>query len=158
MYEHHTTYMEWSFLTSSIFNIMGRHQLIFPDKLFFFSDGISLQIKCEKYCWEPLPQLFWVVMLSKQLDIAIFMSASTVNTLLIASVCYTACNCKLHLPTACHWLLLHSSVFYCLLFVYFWLLQHVISRYYIQVTGCYNILLSASVYICLHLWTPVSVC
>ncbi len=139
--------MEFSFLTSSIFNIMGRHQLIFPDKLLFFLiESVHILNVKNTELLETIAYCFFMVeTLSQQPDIAIFMSASNHTT-----DCFCLLYCLqllLLLVTGCYFFLL--SVFLTATACYFSI---------VQITACYNLLLPASVYICLHLWMPVSVC
>ncbi len=147
--ENSTRHMEFSFLTSSIFNIMGRHQLIFSDKLLFFlMESVHILNVKNTELLETIAYCFFKAeTLSQQPNIAIFMSSAIHTT-----DCFCLLYClQLPVTSSCHWLQLFLlSVFLTATACYFW--------YYIQITGCYNILLPASVYICLHLWTPVSVC
>jgi hypothetical protein len=121
--ENSTRHMECSFLTSSIFNILGRHQLIFPDKLLFFlMESVHLlNVKNT----ELLETIAYCLKHSVNSLILPFLCL-LLTTLLIVSVCYTACNCQLLLPvTGCYFFLL--SVFLTATACYFSILQ---------VTGC----------------------
>ncbi len=70
-----TRLIEWSFVTSSIFNIMLRHQFIFPEKLLFFlrESVDKLNVKNTELLENIAYCFFKVEPLSQQPDIAIFM-------------------------------------------------------------------------------------
>jgi hypothetical protein len=147
--ENSTRHMEWSFLTSSI-NIMGRHQLIFSDKLLFFlMESIHILNVKNTELLETIAYCFLKVeTLSQQPDIAIFLSASNHTT-----DCFCLIYClQLPVTSSCHWLPLFSFVYISDCYGMFFSI--------VQINECYYLLLPAPVYICLllPLWTPVSVC
>ena len=147
--ENSTRHMEFSFLTSSIFNIMCRHQLIFSDKLLFFlMESVHILNVKNTELLETIAYFFKVETLSQQPDIAIFMSASNHTT-----DCFCLLYClQLPVTSSCHWLLLFSSV--CISDCYGMLFLDSTDKWMLlSAFPGFSLHLPAR-----HLWTPVSVC